>query len=333
MKGIWIAFATVIAAGIVVGGTVSYALMTRDEEVKSIRLATTTSTYDSGLLDYILPVFEDEHNCDVDVIAVGSGQAIELGKNGDVDVLLVHSPAAEKDFVATGYGESRTLVMYNNFVIVGPSEDPLVTENAKNASDAFQRIYDNGTVGMAKFVSRADNSGTHSKELTIWSTLGYSKTQVAAFSSSWYIQSGQGMGAVLDMCEELDAYTLSDDATYYQRMDENIIPHLNMTYSGDSALFNQYSVIPVNSTMHKHVNHTLALAFKEWLVSEAGQDLIASYEKYGHQLFFPNATPQTVSVASSVTSEMMEVDRSVTRVSSPRAIFPWMDVLPFHPVR
>ncbi|OGS42790.1 MAG: hypothetical protein A3K76_05280 [Euryarchaeota archaeon RBG_13_57_23] len=332
MKGIWIAVAAIVVAAVVVGGAAGYVLMTEDDEVESLRLATTTSTYDSGLLDYILPVFENETNCKIDVIAVGSGQAIELGKNGDVDVLLVHSPAAEKDFVAAGYGESRTLVMYNNFVIVGPSADPLNTENAKNASEAFQKIYDNGTAGLAKFVSRADNSGTHSKELTVWSTLGYNKTLVAAFPSSWYIQSGQGMGAVLDMCEELDAYTLSDDATYYQRMDENIIPHLNMTYSGDSALFNQYSVIPVNSTIHAHVNHTLAAAFKNWLVSEAGQDLIASYEKYGHQLFFPNATPQTARVASLLIDESMDVGEGVTRGWNSFRVLRWTDSFPFHAV-
>jgi len=316
MKAIWMVVAVVAVAAIVIGGAVGYVLMTQDDEVKSLRLATTTSTYDSGLLDYILPVFENKSGCKVDVIAVGSGQAIRLGTDGDVDVLLVHSPAAEKDFVAAGYGESRTLVMYNNFVIVGPSGDPLDTKNSKNASDAFKKIYDNGTAGLAKFVSRADDSGTYSKELTFWSTLGYNKSQVEVFPSSWYIQSGQGMGAVLDMSEELDAYTLSDDATLYQRMSENIIPHLNMTYSGDSALFNQYSVIPVNSSIHTHVNHIVALAFKDWLVSEAGQELIASYEKYGHQLFFPNATPQTASIGSHSTSGAMGIGVEVVSRAS-----------------
>lgn len=298
MKVIWKTVLAILVVAALVGGAVGYVLMIQNESTEVLRLATTTSTYDSGLLDYILPVFENKTNCRVDVIAVGSGQAIELGKNGDVDVLLVHSPAAEKDFVASGYGESRTLVMYNNFVIVGPSDDPIDTASAKNASDAFQRIYDNGTAGHAKFVSRADDSGTYTKELAIWAAIGFSKTQVTAFSSSWYDQTGGGMGAVLDMCEELDAYTLSDDATYYQRMDGNKIPHLNMTYSGDSALFNQYSVIPVNASRHEHLVHTLAIEFKSWLTSEAGQDLIASYEKYGHQLFFPNAPTQTIAVAS-----------------------------------
>jgi tungstate transport system substrate-binding protein len=292
--------AAVIAAALIVGGTVGYLLL-KDDEPQTLKLATTTSTYDSGLLDYILPIFEEEHDCTVDVIAVGSGAAITLGQNGDVDVLLVHSPAAEIAFVEAGYGESRSLVMYNNFVIVGPTADPIDTMSSANASQAFQRIYDNGTAGNATFISRADASGTYTKELSIWATLGYNKTEVMAFPDSWYIQSGQGMGAVLDMAEEMDAYTLSDDATYYQRVSEDLIPNLNMTYSGDSALFNQYSVIPVNATMWTHVNHTLALEFKNWLVSDDGQDLIASYERYDMQLFFPNAegyTPSTESLLS-----------------------------------
>lgn len=292
--------AAVIAAALIVGGTVGYLLL-KEDEPQTLKLATTTSTYDSGLLDYILPVFEEENDCTVDVIAVGSGAAMTLGQNGDVDVLLVHSPAAEVAFVEAGYGESRSLVMYNNFVVVGPTEDPIDTLSSTNASVAFQKIYDNGTAGNATFISRADNSGTYTKELSIWALLGFNKTEVLAFPESWYIQSGQGMGAVLDMAEEMDAYTLSDDATYYQRVSEDLIPHLDMTFSGDSVLFNQYSVIPVNSTMWPHVNHTLALDFAEWLVSDDGQDLIASYEKYDMQLFFPNAVgyvPSTESLLS-----------------------------------
>jgi len=270
-----------------VAGAVLMGVFSGGNEV--LRLATTTSTEDSGLLDYILPEFEDEYDCQVDVIAVGSGAAMGLGKNGDVDVLLVHSPAAEIAFVNDGYGESRTLVMYNQFVVVGPEDDPAGTGLATNASQAFLRIYENGTSGDAKFVSRADKSGTHAKELTIWAALGYNETEVENFSASWYLKSGQAMGAVLDMCEELDAYTLSDDATYYARVEEDLIPHLNLTHGGGPELFNQYSVIPVNATMWPHINHTLALQFKEWITSQEGQDLIASFVKYDHQLFFPNA--------------------------------------------
>jgi len=286
---------------VLVVSAVGVYILLREEEPQALMMATTTSTQDSGLLEYILPDFEEKNNAKVEVIAVGSGQALELGKRGDVDVLLVHSPASEKQFVADGYGESRTLVMYNQFVIVGPEADPAGTRQAHNATDAFARIKDNGTAGTTKFVSRADNSGTHSKELTFWSYLGFNKTQVQAFDESWYKQAGQGMGAVLDMCEQMDAYTLSDDATYYSRVADNLIPHLNMTSGGGSDLFNQYSVIPVNATMWPHINHTLALDFLSWITSNETQDLIASYVKYGHQLFFPNTpgyVPHTTSLAT-----------------------------------
>jgi len=296
MKANWMIIVAIAVAAAVVVSALGYVILIQDDEKKTLRMATTTSTYDSGLLDYILPAFEEKYGCEVDVIAVGSGQALEMGKRGDVDVLLVHSPASEAKFVSDGYGESRTLVMYNNFVVVGPTSDPAGTNASRNATQAFAKIYSNGTANGTRFVSRGDNSGTHTKELSLWTAAGYN---ASLFSNTWYQSAGQGMGAVLDMCEQMNAYTLSDDATYYQRLSENLIPHLNVTYQGDPGLFNQYSVIPVNASKWTHINHTLTYNLKDWITSVEGQDLIASYEKYGHQLFFPNTpgyTPSTQSV-------------------------------------
>ena len=290
-----IVVAVAVVAILAVSAAAAFVLMKKEPE--KLRMATTTSTQDSGLLDYMLPTFESKYNCRVDVIAVGSGQALEMGKRGDVDVLLVHSPFAEQTFVSGGYGTNRTQIMYNWFVIVGPDSDPAGTKNATSAKDAFQRIHDNGTAGQAVLVSRADGSGTHAKELGIWSSLGYDNTTVAAFGTSWYKQAGQGMGAVLDMCEDLNAYTLSDDATYYSRVDVALIPHLNITKQGDSALKNQYSVILVNSTMWPHIDKTLAKNFLDWISSKSGQDVVKSYVKYGHQLFVPNAPGYTSTTA------------------------------------
>ena len=316
MKLNWMVLAAIAVVAVLVVATVGYLVLTLKDEKKTLRMATTTSTYDSGLLDYILPVFEEKYNCQVDVIAVGSGQALKMGEDGDVDVLLVHSPAAENKFVSDGYGESRTLVMYNNFVIVGPTSDPAGTNSSRNTSQAFTKIHDNGTAGTVEFISRGDSSGTHTKELSLWTSAGFN---ASTFSTSWYLSARQGMGAVLDMCEQEDAYTLSDDATYYQRVSANLIPHLNITYQGDPGLFNQYSVIPVNSTKWTHINHTLAISFKDWLVSHEGQDLIAGYEKYGRQLFFPNAAGYTPSILSlrigehdGPASQVLALDRIVT---------------------
>ncbi len=292
-----IAISIAVVAVIVIS---AFAILAIAPQKQHLRMATTTSTQDSGLLDYILPIYENKSNCIVEVIAVGSGQAMEMGKRGDVDILMVHSPAAEIDFINGGYGTNRTQLMYNWFVIVGPNDDPAGTRNAKNASDAFNRILDNGTAGNATFVSRADNSGTYSKELTIWSKLGYNKTEVLAFNTSWYKQAGQGMGAVLDMCEDMEAYTLSDDATYYSRVEAGIIPSLNITKAGDSTLKNQYSMILVNATMWPHINKTAATGFFTWILSNEGQDTIKSYVRYGQQLFVPNAPGYTSATSLSI---------------------------------
>jgi tungstate transport system substrate-binding protein len=269
-----------------------------------LMLATTTSTQDSGLLDYILPDFESKYDCIVDVIAVGSGQAMELGKNGDADVLLVHSPASEKQFVKDGYGTSRTLVAYNQFVIVGPETDPAGVTQATNATDAFKRIYENGTEGTAIFVSRGDNSGTHSKEKSIWTKTGLN---MSTFSNSWYLSAGQGMGAVLDITEQQTdkGYTLSDEATYYTRKETGIIPHLEILNQGDPLLYNQYSVIPVNPDRWPNVNYTLAMDFVNWITSPEIQDMIGDFtDAFGHKLFVPNAGPGVVSEMQLISSQL-----------------------------
>ena len=289
----------------------AFAIIFLAPQKQHLRMATTTSTQDSGLLDYILPIYENNSNCIVEVIAVGSGQAMEMGTRGDVDILMVHSPAAEIDFINGGYGTNRTQLMYNWFVIVGPNDDPAGTRNAKNASDAFNRILDNGTAGNATFVSRADNSGTYSKELTIWSKLGYNKTEDLAVNTSWYKQAGQGMGAVLDMCEDMEAYTLSDDATYYSRVEAGIIPSLNITKAGDSTLKNQYSMILVNTTMWPHINKTAATGFFTWILSNEGQDTIKSYVRYGQQLFVPNAPGYTSTTSLSIADARTENNSAV----------------------
>lgn len=251
-------------------------------------LATTTSTQDSGLLDCILPDFEKKYNCIVDVIAVGSGQAMELGKNGDADVLLVHSPAAEKAFVTDGYGTARTLVMYNQFVIIGPEDDPAGVGQAANATEAFTKIYQNGAEGLTVFVSRGDNSGTHVKELGIWAKAGLDVTTFG----EWYLDAGQGMGAVLDIAQEEMGYTLSDEATFYTREATGIIPDLDIVFAGDPLLFNQYSVIPVDPDRWPNVKFDLASDFVSWIISEETQALITGYkDPFGHSLFVPNPGP------------------------------------------
>lgn len=241
-------------------------------------LATTTSTQDSGLLDYLLPDFESSAGITVEVIAVGSGQALEMGRNGDADVLLVHSPAQEEQFVAEGYGVDRTYVMYNDFVVVGPADDPAGVAGMEDVTAAFTRIAETRTT----FVSRGDDSGTHVKEKSIWAAAG-----IAPEGEGWYILAGQGMGEVLLMAEEMEAYTLSDRGTYLSRLSEGYT--LPILVEGDPLLANPYHVIAVNPERHPGANYEGATLFIQWLVSPDTQERIAAFTHpgTGQPLFFP----------------------------------------------
>ncbi len=249
-------------------------------EPAKLILATTTSTADSGLLDFILPDFEQEYNANVEVIAVGTGQALQLGQDGNADVLLVHARDREDQFMAEGHGVRREDVMYNDFVIVGPPDDPAGIKGRKNAAKALGMIAE----AQAKFVSRGDDSGTHTKEKSIWAAGGIEP------SGDWYISAGQGMGAVLTMANEQLAYTLSDRATYLAQKG-NL--DLEILVEGDAVLFNPYGVIAVNSAKSDQINNQLANTFIDWLISVPVQEKIGEFgvEKFGLPLFFPDSEP------------------------------------------
>ncbi len=233
-------------------------------EPRHLILATTTSTQDSGLLDYLLPDFEARYGVRVDVVAVGSGQAIRLGQDGNADVLLVHSPTAEEQFMADGHGTRRETVMYNDFVVVGPKADPAGI-NGLTASEAFRKV----AQARATFISRGDESGTHSKEKAIWKVAGIEP------AGDWYISAGQGMGDVLTMANELHAYTLSDRATYLAYAQAAI--ELEILVERDPLLVNPYSVIAVNPARSTKINADLADMFIDWLISPPTQDKIAQF--------------------------------------------------------
>lgn len=245
-----------------------------------ITLAITTSTQDSGLLDVILPHFEDKYDTRVDVVAVGTGQAMEMGKNGDADVLLVHAEATEIQFVKDGYGVNRHRVMYNDFIIVGPKEDPAGIKDAAgaDAAKALRMMSEQGAV----FCSRGDDSGTHKKELELWNAAGIEPV------GDWYKSLGQGMGSTLTFADEEMGYVMTDRATYLSMID-NL--DLVILVEGDERLYNQYGVIKVNPEKHEGLNEKGADLFVEWIISDEVQDMITEFgkDKYGQSLFVPNA--------------------------------------------
>ncbi len=246
---------------------------------KTIILATTTSTQDSGLLDVLIPIFEKKTGYFVKTIAVGSGQAMAMGQKGEADVLLVHSPAAEKKFIAEGYGINRRLVMHNDYIIVGPPDDPAKIKGLKLASEAFKKI----ALAKALFLSRADKSGTHSKEMDIWKVSG-----VKPEGEKWYQQTGLGMGQTLSVTGEKKGYTLADRGTYLA-LKKNL--GLDILVEGDAILLNIYHVIEVNPSKWPKVNASGARAFADFMVSKETQGIIKTFgvEKFGSPLFFPDA--------------------------------------------
>ncbi|TWJ19813.1 substrate-binding domain-containing protein [Geobacter argillaceus] len=246
---------------------------------KNLILATTTSTQDSGLLDVLIPLFEKESGYFVKTIAVGSGQAMTMGKKGEADVLLVHSPDAEKKFMAEAAGSSRRLVMHNDFIMVGPAADPARIKGTKASSEVFKKISQAG----ALFLSRGDNSGTHAKEKGLWKAAG-----IAPNGQRWYQQTGLGMGQTLNVAAEKKGYTLTDRATYLA-LRKTL--GLEILAEGDPQLLNIYHVIEVNPAKWPKVNTAGAKAFADFMVSKKTQEVIAKFgvDKYGSPLFFPDA--------------------------------------------
>lgn len=255
-----------------VGGASSFAMA----ESPTIVMASTTSTEQSGLFPYLLPEFKKASGVDVKVVAVGTGQAIDMGRRGDADVLFVHDQAAEEKVVAEGFAIKRFPVMYNDFVLIGPTTD-VAKVKGRSIAEALQKV----AVTNAEFISRGDKSGTHAAELRFWKLLGE-----GASKGSGYKECGCGMGPALNMAASTGAYVLADRGTWLSFKNR---ADLAVLVEGDKALFNQYGVMVVNPAMHPHVKLAEAQKFVDWVISPAGQNVIASYKIDGHQLFFPNA--------------------------------------------
>ena len=258
-----------------------------------LRLAITTTTENSGLMSRLNPVFEEQYNAKLDVVVVGSGQAFRLGANGDVDVILVHAPEAEKNFIEAGDGIHRTAVMHNKFVLLGPADDPLQIKNATSITEAFALIKDHD----APFVSRGDESGTHKKEQKLWQS-----ANINEFGSG-YRSSGQGMGATLLLADELRAYTLSDRGTFLAMQDKL---DMDVVYEGEAILHNPYHVIAINPEKHPHTNDTYASQYIEFITGEVAQGLIGAYQINRQQLFYP---------AKEVLTEKRTVSRDIIKRS------------------
>ena len=241
---------------------------------RDIRMATTTSTDNSGLLKVLLSKYEAKCNCKVRVISVGTGKAMELGKNGDVDVVLVHAREAEDRFVADGHGVNRRDVMYNDFILVGPRTDPAGMKRQKSVIDAFRQLGE----GKSRFISRGDNSGTDQMEKSYWKQAGVTP------GGGWFVSAGLGMGEVLTMAGEMQGYTLSDRATYGAYRAKT---GLDVVLAGDPKMFNPYGIIAVNPKKYPALNYAGAMDLIDWITSNEGQKAIADFKVSGEQLFFP----------------------------------------------
>jgi tungstate transport system substrate-binding protein len=244
-------------------------------EVERLKMATTTSTDNSGLLAVLNPPFEKKYGVKLDIISVGTGKAIRLGKNGDVDLILVHAPGAEKKFVNEGFGIERKPVMHNDFVIVGSTDDPANLKSAENINQAMTRLVEEKHI----FVSRGDDSGTHKKEKSLWKMVGDQP------SGSWYLSVGQGMGIVLRIADDKEAYTLTDRGTYLAYKDKM---KLEVVYEKDKSLYNPYHIIIVNPDKHQHTKIDLARKYSDFIRSEEGQNLIRNFKVNGQVLFHPD---------------------------------------------
>jgi len=251
-------------------------------QTRFITVASTTSTEQSGLFRHILPIFEKKTGIQVRVIALGTGQSLDMGKRGDADVVFVHAKSDEEKFIAEGYGVKRLPVMYNDFVLIGPKSDPAKVAGGKDILEALRKVKG----ATAPFVSRGDRSGTHMAELALWKSSGIG---IEKEKGPWYRDTGQGMGPALNTASSMNGYILADRGTWISFKNRG---DLAILVEGDQRLFNQYGVILVNPDKHKHVKKELGQAFIDWVVSPDGQKAIAGYKIGGEQLFFPNANQE-----------------------------------------
>ncbi|MGH8699542.1 MAG: extracellular solute-binding protein [Burkholderiales bacterium] len=250
-----------------------------EAQTRFITVASTTSTEQSGLFRHILPIFEKKSGIQVRVVALGTGQALDMARRGDADVVFVHARSLEEKFIAEGFGVRRFPVMYNDFVLIGPKPDPAKIAGGRDILEALRKI----KAATAPFVSRGDKSGTHTAELALWKQAGI---DIVADKGPWYRDTGQGMGPALNTASSMNAYLLADRGTWISFKNRG---DLAILVEGDKRLFNQYGVILVNPEKHKHVKKDLGQAFVDWVVSADGQRAIADYKIGGEQLFFPNA--------------------------------------------